>query len=397
MSAQNRSFSVMFSVVLLLLSLPTANADGGREQLSAEEVKNQKCPTCLKMEDGMIEEFFVVRKKNQDQEIITRTYINGRKTIDYLLYNSPYYYALQYIPVYNRDNFTAYLVEVTYDHHQFRRIQTPTSSGREFEYGVPGSNMIERNAQYCYYGNEYHYIDHSVAFAYHTLYIINETTAFELDKVCDDRFGPKDVKVLMDEMPIEISGEHNKGFLPKCFESKKKTCVFDVDNPSYLNIFEGSRDRTAYMRSGLVVYMHCITYRCSYFIHDTKTGLDWWIPDDIQVHTSPLDGHIRSIVPLLKPTDKFYTSELRYKYAPTTTTTTTTSTTTTTTTHKPITRPPVEPGGGDDKPVPEEHDAAEVEEEDGGEHSEGSAEENSSGRYVVLTWVVGWMLCMLLC
>ncbi|CAD5207212.1 unnamed protein product [Bursaphelenchus okinawaensis] len=398
MRAMKRLLSPTLSSMLLILFLVfTVDADKRGWQRDAEEVKKVICPQCHKMEDGMIQEFYVVSKVGRE-DMFFHCDIHSYITPKTALYGDDMFYALMYVPVFNMTKFQRYMIEIN-GRGQFKRVQVMLMDG-DYQYAVKGHNdMAIRKPQYCFHNKEYP-MDHDRAFVYLNLYIKSKTEAYNLEKVCDDDFKTEDPAELLKDLPRELAGEFNHEYLDKCFEFKNRTCVYDVDNPSYVTFFEGKRNRIAYMRNGLVVYLGCIEYRCSYFIHDTKTGTDWWISDDLKVYTYKIQGDIRTIVPLLRPDDPFYTSELRYKYAPSTTTTTTTSTTTTTTTLKPITRPDDKPGGGHDAEhddaAPEEHGDTEEEHEDGGEQVEASTETSSSSQYVVLMWIVALMLCIFL-
>ncbi|CAD5207216.1 unnamed protein product [Bursaphelenchus okinawaensis] len=375
----------------LLFLATSVNGEKPQKQIGAEEVKNALCPQCHKMEDGMIQEFHVVRQVG-GSDIFTFTSINGTHTSDVSLYNGYQYYELRYVPVFTNGTFQPYMVEITPD-GQFKRIQRLMDDGMSYQYNDLSKKLSSNKVEYCYFEKKYE-MDHNVSFPYFNLYIPSKTQAYELDKVCADGFGPKDAKKLLSSLPAEVSRAHNKSFIDKCFDVKDKTCVYDIDNPAHLNYFEGKKDRIAYMRNGLIVYLRCVEFRCTYFIHDSKTGLDWWIPDDIKVYTETLKGDKRLIVPLLRLDDKFYTSELRYKYAPSTTTTSTT-------TPNDATRPTDEPGGESDATT-EHHeddylkddDDDDSDDDDRSEAEGADWEESGSAQNVVLMWIVVLMLFM---
>ncbi|CAD5207211.1 unnamed protein product [Bursaphelenchus okinawaensis] len=350
------------TVLFILFLVFTVDAVNRGHQVNAEEVKKVICPQCYKMESGMIQEFFVV---------------------------SNVYYGLRYIPVFNLTRFQRYMIEVTGGGF-FKRVQVKLMDG-DYQYAVNGrNNMRSTDPQFCFHNTQYP-MDHERAFTYLYIYIKSKTEAYDLRRVCDDDFQVHDPAFLLQELPRELAGEFNYQYLDTCFEFKNRTCVYDVDNPSYLTFFEGKRHRIAYMRNGIVVYLGCIDYRCAYYMHDTKTGTDWWIPDDIKVHTSSVSGDIRTIVPLLRPDDPFNDSPLRYKYTTTTETPTTQLTTTVKTTRQtlaPLTRNP----GGDDT-APEHHEEPEAPEhhEDGSE-TETVTKADSSAENVAVMWIVALML-----
>ncbi|CAD5207215.1 unnamed protein product [Bursaphelenchus okinawaensis] len=397
MLATMRLRSLLLLNVLLLL--PLANSGNGAIQRNAEEVKNQVCPKCYRMEDGMIQEFYVVRQVNKN-DILVRTHINGERSPDTELYTKGDYYDLRYIPVFKNGDFERIMVEIN-DFGHFKRIQVKQSDG-SYQYDDVGhSSKVQRQEkQFCHVFQRFT-IHHQTAFSYVNYFFNSKSEAFNLFKVCNDNFGPEDPQEVLNNLPAELVNGRNREFIKECFEYTDKTCVYNVDNPSYLSVFKGKRERIAYMRNDLIVYIGCGKEkdRCIYIIHDTVTGLDWWIPDEIEVHPQKLNGEMRSIVPLLRLDDPFLTSELRYKYAPSSTTIKTKPIITTTTTVKPITRPgqkTPDEGDGDEKAVSEGQDAGEGEEgaEGGDEDLEFKKEESSSSQYEVITWIVALMLFM---
>ncbi|CAD5220319.1 unnamed protein product [Bursaphelenchus xylophilus] len=296
-----------FNLTLVLASLLLSSE--AKHHYTADEIKDLRCPQCLEVQDGDFSEFFVVYEFG-DADYLSRTNIEKEMELGDKLYAQAMYRLFEY-PVFIKDDFEPFLVECN-NEGQLKMSQTKDKNG-DFKIIPTDPNLARNRSEYCFETTKRD-IDQSKAFLYKGLYVTSPTVAYNVSTICT---GTKtiEMKQFLKEASNSGATMPSEDDFTECFDTTKNfTCVYDVDSTDKFHKLEG-RSHPTYMRNGLIVYAGCNGKRCAYFIYDTVTGLDWYLPDSIKFAKEHLKGMhtIDLLIPLIQPTDKFITSSRRYQ------------------------------------------------------------------------------------
>uniref|UniRef100_A0A1I7SRK0 Uncharacterized protein n=1 Tax=Bursaphelenchus xylophilus TaxID=6326 RepID=A0A1I7SRK0_BURXY len=289
------------------------------EQVSAEKLRENFCPHCKPIQTGDFKRFWVIHHKANDTfEYLAQTHLDQPMNEGAPIKLKEFGADLLY-PVFSDGQFQPYLVEIN-DKRQLKLLQIPDANGTVKIQPANGTSQNE-GKYYCGHSEKHATLNREKMFFLGGNLILNKDTAVDVSTLCDQevvKTNPKNISGLGE-------GGVDDSWISDCFKAVhgRGSCALNIDGKNKTHY--ALQCEVLYMRNDLIVHSRC-TYangkRCAFFIHDSLTGTNWHIPDDIQFSGSLVPGfhNIRYLVPLIELDDPFFSNGRRFQHSNTTAT-----------------------------------------------------------------------------